>query len=47
MLYLKNQIIDMVEGLYNKHTAGGGVNGTLIGNWQEERAMREFTGVGR
>ena len=35
----------MVEGIYNKHTKPG--RQTLIGNWHEERAMREFTGVGR
>jgi len=28
----------------NKGEKGGG---TLIGNWQEERDLRDFTGVGR
>jgi len=35
----------MIEGAYNKGCGGG--NGTLVGNWQEERSLREFTGVGR
>lgn len=33
------------EANYNKHLAHG--KGTLIGNWQEERSLRDFTGVGR
>jgi len=33
------------EAAYNKFTAQG--RGTLIGNWAEERSLREFTGVGR
>lgn len=33
------------EACYNKFTAQG--KGTLIGNWAEERSLREFTGVGR
>ena len=35
----------MSEGIYNKKLDEG--KGTLVGNWQEERALREFTGVGR
>ncbi len=35
----------MVEGIYNKQLNRG--KGTLVGNWYEERAMRDFTGVGR
>jgi len=38
----------MSDFRYNKlkegKAAGGG---TLIGNWQEERDLRDFTGVGR
>lgn len=30
-----------------KNEDGTIVRGTLIGNWQEERALRTFTGVGR
>lgn len=33
------------EASYNKNTVGS--NGTLVGNWAEERTLREFTGVGR
>ena len=33
------------EAAFNKFTAQG--RGTLIGNWNEERSLREFTGVGR
>lgn len=33
------------EAAYNKFTTQG--RGTLIGNWAEERSLREFTGVGR
>ena len=33
------------EANYNKFTNVG--KGTLVGNWPEERAIREFTGVGR
>ena len=33
------------EAAYNKFTNGG--NGSLVGNWNEERSLREFTGVGR
>jgi hypothetical protein len=33
------------EASYNKFTAKG--KGTLVGNWAEERALREFSGVGR
>jgi hypothetical protein len=33
------------EASFNKFTSQG--KGTLIGNWAEERSMREFTGVGR
>ena len=35
----------MVEGIYNKGLDQG--KGTLVGNWYEERSMRDFTGVGR
>lgn len=35
----------MTDTAYNKHTAAR--NGTLIANWQEERALKEFSGVGR
>jgi hypothetical protein len=34
-----------IEASYNKFTANG--KGTLVGNWAEERTLREFTGVGR
>jgi len=33
------------EAAYNKFTAQG--KGTLVGNWAEERSLREFSGVGR
>ena len=33
------------EAAYNKYTKGG--KGTLVGNWNEERSLRDFTGVGR
>ena len=33
------------EAAYNKYTNKG--NGSLVGNWNEERSLREFTGVGR
>ena len=33
------------EANYNKFTAKG--KGTLVGNWAEVRALREFSGVGR
>lgn len=33
------------EANYNKFTAIG--KGTLVGNWAEERALRDFTNVGR
>jgi hypothetical protein len=33
------------EAAFNKYTAQG--KGTLVGNWAEERSLREFTGVGR
>ncbi len=35
----------MAEGIYNKGLHRG--KGTLVGNWYEERSLREFTGVGR
>ena len=35
----------MAENIFNKSTYNG--NGTLIGNWQEERDLRSFTGHGR
>jgi hypothetical protein len=31
---------------FNKNHNGKGA-GSLIGNWQEERELRDFTGVGR
>jgi hypothetical protein len=34
-----------IEASYNKFTESG--KGTLVGNWNEERSLREFTGVGR
>jgi len=34
----------MAENIYNKSFIG---RGTLVGNWQEEQTLREFTGVGR
>ena len=34
-----------VEASYNKFTSSG--KGTLVGNWNEERSLREFSGVGR
>ena len=33
------------EASYNKFTNSG--KGTLVGNWAEERSLREFSGVGR
>lgn len=36
----------MSDFRFNKNHGGKGA-GTLIGNWQEEREMRDFTGVGR
>ena len=33
------------ESSFNKFTGKG--TGTLIGNWAEERSLREFSGVGR
>jgi len=33
----------MSDTAYNKHTS----RPTLIANWQEERALKEFSGVGR
>ena len=35
----------MSDTAYNKYL--GQKNGTLVANWQEERALREFTEVGR
>lgn len=35
----------MVEDYYNTKLQDG--KGTLIGNWYEERSLRDFTGVGR
>lgn len=35
----------MAEAIYNKQLHQG--KGTLVGNWQEERSLRDFTGVGR
>lgn len=38
----------MSDFRFNKHHGGAGKGGgTLIGNWQEERDLRDFTGVGR
>ena len=36
----------MVEAAFNKNLAPG-KHGTLVGNWQEERELRDFTGEGR
>jgi len=36
----------MSDTAFNKHTTHK-PNGTLIANWQEERAMRDFNGIGR
>lgn len=33
------------EASYNKYVNQG--KGTLVGNWNEERSLREFTGIGR
>lgn len=33
------------EANYNKFNNAG--KGTLVGNWNEERSLREFNGVGR
>lgn len=33
----------MAENNYN----AGATHGTLVGNWQEERVMKDFTGYGR
>ena len=38
-------IATMVESAYNKFSKNG--HGTLVGNWQEERELRDFTGEGR
>ena len=35
----------MVENIFNKTKPVG--HGTLIGNWYEERSMKDFTGEGR
>jgi hypothetical protein len=39
----------MADFRFNKLREGKGEKGggTLIGNWQEERDLRDFTGVGR
>jgi hypothetical protein len=39
----------MADFRYNKlrETKGNPGGGTLIGNWQEERELRDFTGIGR
>lgn len=34
-------------GVYNKHSQPRGDHGTLIGNWVEERALKEHTGISR
>lgn len=36
-----------VEANYNKFAGGSGRNGTLVGNWHEERQARDLQGVGR
>lgn len=36
----------MVDSAFNKFRGKQG-HGTLIGNWQEERDLRDFTGEGR
>ena len=36
----------MVDAAFNKHRGKAG-HGTLIGNWQEERDLRDATGEGR
>ena len=36
----------MVDSAFNKYRGKTG-HGTLIGNWQEERDLRDFTGEGR
>jgi len=35
----------MVESAFNKYSKSG--HGTLVGNWLEERELRDFTGQGR
>eukprot|EP00747_Dinoflagellata_sp_TGD_P161707 gnl/TRDRNA2_/TRDRNA2_178471_c0_seq1.p1 gnl/TRDRNA2_/TRDRNA2_178471_c0~~gnl/TRDRNA2_/TRDRNA2_178471_c0_seq1.p1 ORF type:complete len:497 (+),score=98.27 gnl/TRDRNA2_/TRDRNA2_178471_c0_seq1:94-1491(+) len=35
------------DDAYNKFHPGGGRSGTLIGNWYEERSIRDSTGEGR
>jgi hypothetical protein len=35
----------MAENIFNKY--GGKTHGTLIGNWQEERDLKSFTGTSR
>jgi Ca2+-binding EF-hand superfamily protein len=35
----------MSEGIYNK--TGSMAHGTLVGNWQEERELKDFTGTAR
>jgi hypothetical protein len=37
----------MVEAAYNKTIGQSRGNGTLVGNWLEERELRHFTGEGR
>ena len=37
--------LEMTDTSYNKHTTTR--NGTLIANWQEERALKEFSGEAR
>jgi hypothetical protein len=36
----------MSDTAFNKHTTHK-PHGTLIANWQEERALKDFNGVGR
>ena len=35
----------MAENIFNKY--GGKTHGTLIGNWQEERDLKNITGTSR
>ena len=37
----------MSDFRYNKFYNAKHNHGSLIGNWQEEKALRDFTGVGR
>jgi hypothetical protein len=35
----------MAENIFNKY--GGKTHGTLVGNWEEERELKDFTGTSR